>query len=409
MKSKNIAKYLTTYAEPEVDALTSFPRSIHFNHVLVIPAFKEKADFITRFYSSKLAQQQVLMICVINQPDSYSSSHDSNFQQQLLYEQGLSLGKLYWQHENLTLVQVNNGNSWLLLVDRFTKPIPIKQGVGLARKIGADLALSLISHGIVSSHWIYSTDADSHLPDDYFSVMAQANAKTVIGCFNFHHKSENLVLHTANQQYENALRYFVAGLKYANSPYAFFTIGSILVFQAQAYAMVRGFPKRSAGEDFYLLNKLAKIGEVEFFEHISIIIDARNSDRVPFGTGPAVSEIMVLNQNEQVYCYYHPQLFNYLKSCLAAFECLYQYRDNLAVWFDNLPEKVSTVLIEQGLDSFVFKHTKVTKKQFDKQLFVWFDAFRTMKFLHGIRNLGYEDIALEEAIETCLFDTKFIT
>ena len=408
MKSKNIAKYLASYAESEVDLLTCFPESIHFNHVLVIPAFKEKADFISRFYSSKLAQQQVLMICVINQPDSYCTSHDSISHQESLYEQSLSLGSIYWQNENLTLVQVSNSHSWLLLVDRFTKPIPIKQGVGLARKIGADLALSLIYQGLVLSPWIYSTDADSHLPDDYFSVVVQVNDNTVIGCFNFHHKSENLVLHNANQQYENALRYFVAGLKYANSPYAFFTIGSILVFQADAYAMVRGFPKRSAGEDFYLLNKLAKLGDVEFFEHVSITIEARNSDRVPFGTGPAVSEIMVLNQNKQAYCYYHPQLFSYLKICLSAFECLYQNKDDLDVWFDNLPKQVSTVLIEQGLDSFVSKHTKVNKKQFDKQLLVWFDAFRTLKFLHGIRNLGYEDIALEEAIEICLFNIDFV-
>ena len=48
-------------------------------------------------------------------------------------------------------------------------------------------------------------------------------------------------------------------MKYARSPYAFHTIGSTMAVSANHYAKVRGFPKREAGEDFYLLNKLAKV------------------------------------------------------------------------------------------------------------------------------------------------------
>ena len=60
-----------------------------------------------------------------------------------------------------------------------------------------------------------------------------------------------------------SLRYYVAGMKYARSHLTHFhTIGSTMAVRASYYAKVRGFPKREAGEDFYLLNKLAKVGTV---------------------------------------------------------------------------------------------------------------------------------------------------
>ena len=75
--------------------------------------------------------------------------------------------------------------------------------------------------------------------------------------------------------YEYSLRYYVAGLTYAQSPYAFHTIGSTMAVNAEHYASVRGFPRREAGEDFYLLNKLAKVGSVHTLEENN----AMRSDR----------------------------------------------------------------------------------------------------------------------------------
>ena len=256
--NKGINKYLNQYAEPEVELLSTFPQQLSFEHTVVIPAYKETLGFLQAFIENKLSLQNVLLIVVVNQPDI-----DSNMlPQQQLFNGIISNRAVQWRNEILTLVEFEQGNSSILVVDRFTKQIPADLGVGLARKIGVDLACSLINKNIIKSDWIHSSDADAVLPSHYFSVLTNRKEKgAVAACYNFLHQCENKVINEANEQYEHALRYYVAGLTYANSPYNFFTIGSILAFKADSYTAVRGFPKRSAGEDFYLLNKLAKLGE----------------------------------------------------------------------------------------------------------------------------------------------------
>lgn len=400
MQSKHINKYLENYAEPIIDLLATFPESFSVDHVVVIPAYKESIIFLTRFINSVLAQQNVLIVVIINQP----SGDPEQIIQQKLLKDARELGHILWQYQSLTLVEIKQTHVKLLLVDQFTQPLPNEQGVGLARKIGTDLALVLIQKGLVKSTWIHSTDADAHLPDNYLTQIRKMDSDVVAACYNFYHYSENRDIHSANQQYESALRYYVAGLHYAGSPYAFFTIGSLLVFKAQQYAMVRGFPKRSAGEDFYLLNKLAKLGRVGFINDSTIKIDARTSDRVPFGTGPAVNNILALMADEKLYCYYHPQIFVFLKDCLMAFELLWGHRENLDKWFQLLPKEVSNALTELNFASFVAKQKKSNKIQFNKQLKVWFDAFKTLKFIHATRRQGYCDLPLADAISQANFD-----
>ena len=391
----NLLKYLKNYAEAEVDLLATFPQQKNYSHTLVIPAFKEKPDFIYSFINSKLVHQNVLMIIVINQPEYEISSQD----QQYLYDQALSYGRVAWENKNLTLVSIHETNSSLLIVDRFTTPIEDKLGVGLARKIGADLACYLINKNVILTDWLHSSDADAKLPDDYFSSLNINKSKqSVAACYNFSHKSEDKVVEQANDIYEQALRYYVAGLTYANSTYNFFTIGSVLGFKADSYASVRGFPKRSAGEDFYLLNKLAKLGEIIWLENCVIKLEARMSDRVPFGTGPAVKHIVELTAQGQSYCYYHPIIFERLKALLSSFDNVYEYRHDLSSWYQELPEGTQAALVEIGFGAFLDKQKSTKITQFNKQLIVWFDAFKTLKFIHYLRDNNYQNLPLTEAI-----------
>jgi len=399
MFDKNIKKYLENYAEPEIEALHSFPKSDTYEHVVVIPAYKESDNFIRRFLASKLVDKKVLLITVVNQPDT--DTH--RLPQETLHQQICLLGKLAWHHQSLNLISLNNSSSDVLLVDRFTMPIPQEQGVGLARKLGVDLAVALHSKGLINTLWLHSTDADASLPDNYFEVLKNTSHSAVAACYNFNHSSKNVDIHQANQKYEAALRYYVAGLKYAGSNYAFFTIGSTLTFKLPQYCMVRGFPKRSAGEDFYLLNKIAKLGTVDFFKETIIEIDARTSDRVPFGTGPAVSKILSLTENNDDYCYYNPRVFDFLKTFLNASGALWLSRDDLSSWLEQLPIEINVALIELNFVSFVKKQSKVAQQQFNKQLDVWFDAFKTLKFIHAIRAQGFGDIPLHKAIEEAVF------
>lgn len=396
----NVVKYLKNYAEEEVNLLTTFPQHKTYSHTLIIPAYKEKPEFINTFIQSSLALQNVLLIIVINQPE-YEKNID---EQQYLYEQVLCKGQVVWQLKNLTLINLNEQNSSLLIVDRFTTPIPDKLGVGLARKIGADLACQLIHRQVIKTDWLHSSDADAQLPDNYFSCLkAQNSKKSVAACYNFTHKSEDKVTECANAIYEQALRYYVAGLTYANSAYNYFSIGSVLAFKANEYASVRGFPKRSAGEDFYLLNKLAKLGDILWLDNSVITLEARISDRVPFGTGPAVKNIVELSAQGQQYSYYHPIIFQRLKTLLSNFENLPQYRDKISLWYKFLPKDTEKALVAIGFESFIEKQKSTKVVQFNKQLVVWFDAFKTLKFIHYLRDNYYQNLPIADAISQADF------
>lgn len=396
---KNIEKYLSHYAESCIDTLNHFPSDLRFAHSVVIPAYKETHHFVSHYFNSVLSSQNSLMILVINQPDSDTNKHP----QQKLFNDVCALGTIVWQYGVYTLILSKTCNSGVLIIDSFTVPLPIKQGVGLARKQGVDTALTLIANKLVTSDWICSTDADATLPNSYFQALNSVKTTSIGACYDFYHQCDDLEVHQANELYEQALRYYVAGLSYAGSSYNFFTIGSILAFQAKAYASVRGFPKRSAGEDFYLLNKLAKLGDIAHLKDHKIKLTARRSDRVPFGTGPAVNHIIELQHQQQEYCYYHPQVFNVLKEVLLAFHSLFDYCHGVEKWLAHLSTEAKESLLSVDFVHFVAKQNTTNKKQFYKQLDVWFDAFKTLKFIHFAKNNYWSDIPLKMAIEKAPF------
>lgn len=396
---KNLNKYLDNYAEPECQSLSGFSYEDHFEHCVVIPAYKEEACFVKRLFIQN-PSKKLLLVLVVNQP-SYETN--ATPQESLISELN-TFASLAWQQDNLSFYQLNqNDKQGILIVDRFTVPIPEKSGVGLARKIGADLALTLHQKNIVISKWLHSTDADASLPKDYFLKTTNSNKNTIAACYNFNHSSNDKLLNQANALYEKALRYYVAGLSYAGSPYNFFTIGSVICFKFEGYVAVRGFPKKSAGEDFYLLNKLAKLGQVAWFSDSVVELVARESDRVPFGTGPAVTKILDLFIENKPYCYYHPEIFDELKTVLTHFSKLYAKLDNLDSWITQLSPISQKALEQIGFYQFVEKQKKSSEKQFSKQLGGWFDAFKTLKFIHALKEIKYFDVPLEQAISQANF------
>ena len=115
--------------------------------------------------------------------------------------------------------------------------------------------------------------------------------------------------------YEIFLRYWILGLKYAKSSWAFHSIGSTIVVSTEAYLEVRGMNKREAGEDFYFLNKLAKIGKIDYIKDTCVYPSARSSTRVPFGTGKTIQRFMA-GVSQEEYCLYDPQIFSVLAEWL---------------------------------------------------------------------------------------------
>lgn len=402
MAKNNIEKYLSRYAEPEVaqleDLIPKLPQT-KFDYACVVPAYKETTTFVDQLLESHLKNKTILLVLVINQPDSEADTE----LQLALYHHVSQLGTTLSQSEQLKWLSLKNSKSSILLVDRFESPIPNNFGVGLARKIGCDLALELYHRGLVNSKFIGSTDADAQLPADYFDEISKLSMDTSFAVFNFSHISDNNELYLANRRYETALRYYVAGLNYAGSDYGHYTIGSLLAVNLEHYAMARGFPKRSAGEDFYLLNKLAKLGSWKFFEKSTVKLQARTSNRVPFGTGPAVAKILELTDNQQQYYYYHPSLFEKLRTLLSHFTTL--NGDNIEEWSAKVEPDILIALNHIGFEKFYRQNKNNAHGQFKKQLTNWFDNFKTLKFLHSLResNASLKDIPLEISVEMAPF------
>ena len=350
-----IEHYLERYAEPEARAITAhIPKEIivqriaqqenndntnaphGYQHCLIIPAYNEQSDFVTRLANSEDSPvtdlEPTLLIVVINQPEH----DDDTSRNQQLWDSIRQQGRILAQHDTfLWLRHTQNTSIDIILVQRFDKKIPSKQGVGLARKIGCDIACQMIKEGLLHSLWLHTTDADTHLPSTYFtSINTHTNNNPIenntgISAFiyPYQHKNNNdTSLLNATQYYEQALTYYVDGLRHARSPYAYHTLGSCIASNAIYYCQARGFPKKSGGEDFYLLNKLTKLGNIIQLEKPVLMIDARLSERVPFGTGPAVQKILAMASPETEYYYYHPSCFTSLKQLLQNFLTIFSYK-----------------------------------------------------------------------------------
>ncbi len=376
-----VEKYLRVHAEPEIALLRQWSRQC-FQQCLVIPAYRETTGFVQRLIDSPFWKNaDILVIIVINQPvdtpvDPLNQKLAEFFQPCPLLETAgnLRLYRVYGQR--------------LLVVDRFTtgRQIPVRHGVGAARKIGFDLAVYLHVTGQLQNPVIYSADADAILPNHYFSTQFRCSSAAV---FDFEHiaaAGTDAAVFYATGLYESALRYFRQGLQWAGSPYAFTSMGSAMAVHARAYCQVHGFPRRSGGEDFYLLNKLAKIAPVQYVPQIRIRIVARRSSRVPFGTGPAIQQILALDQPDRDYLYYHPDLFVLLKNWIDLMPelCRTATNDTLK---HALPATALDALQSLGVDNLV-SHLATNTPHESQRLqstHQWFDAFRTLKFIRYLQ------------------------
>lgn len=393
--NRNIKKYLDRYAEIEAQELESFPRGSYQNFLLV-PAYAETSEFLQRLQNNGPVchSGKYLLILVSNHPQKIP---DTVLNQALAHHRELVhwLGKPSWTDENLSLH--HNDKFDTILVNRTgSSGIPNNQGVGLARKIGADIAVALFLRGVLRSPWVMSTDADTHLPPDYFDVLLSENFSALT--YPFKHKLPDDTIGQATGLYESSINHYIGGLRQAGSHYAFHTVGSAQAINLFAYVAVRGYPKRSGGEDFYLLNKLAKVGEIAQIKTPAIEIAARISDRVPFGTGPAVRRLLDSPDMFSEPIFYHPKTFEYLKQVLETFKT--SPLDSLRQELHQLPKNTQKCLFELGVESALShaKKQRLSGQTLGKHMHDWFDGFRTLRFVHLMRDQAFANISHNELL-----------
>ena len=372
-------QYLERHAEPEI-ALVDTVRG-PYEHVLVVPAYDENAAFLEGLWPA--ASRPTLCIVVVN-----ASLRDGAEVRERTVR---SLDELA---ERVRAKPLAGGAHFgsiegmdVLLVDRARRPLPRREGVGLARKIGCDMALALQARGRIAHPWIHMTDADARLPAGYFDA---ATTGAVALAYPFVHAAgDTPEIDRAHADYEVHLRYYVLGLAWAGSRYAHHSIGSTIAVEASAYAAVRGVPKRQAGEDFYLLNKVRKLGAIVAPDVEPIAIRGRRSARVPFGTGRAVLTILDEGREQRTY---DPRCFSLLRSWLTALDS--------ADPMDAVEPEVLAVLEQMGARDAL---AKIPASQRSRRRHEWFDGFRTLKLIHGLRDAGLHSLPWREALARAPF------
>jgi hypothetical protein len=346
----------------------------------VVPAFDESLEALQQQIDA-LAATQVLLILVINAPQNASAEALARTQD--LFRQVIAA-----RHAHV------------IAVDRVSAPWRLnpKHGVGLARKIGTDLALALIEQGRIRSPWILQTDADVALPPTYTDLVHEASPQIPRGVkiFPHTHFSGDPTLHFAAQLYDQHMDYYVAGLRAAGSPYAHHSLGSTIAIHAVTYAAIRGYPRRSAGEDFYLLNKARKIAPIEALAEPLLTIQARLSERVPFGTGPALRDIVATLQRDPSgggYLSYSPKCFEALGSAIRA---LNQWAEEPAVTLDaDIAQRLSALDFDRFQKSLAKQPTTTAKRL--QSAHDWFDGLKTLQFVHGVQSV-WPDCPLQQTL-----------
>lgn len=407
-------KYLQSYSEfnqqtgatlADALKLQSPSASKHrFHQAVVIPAFDEGEAFLHRLLALP-AQAPTLFVLVLNAPESAAKSQLDSTLQPLThlranYSCSVSGSGCHWF--NIDKPDASQAVLVLNLAGR-SNAHWLREGVGYARKVGTDCCLWLYHNGLLASPWIRQTDADVTWPDDYLEPIS---AETLLAkpdteqpgalLYPFKHDLTQVGQNDASVLYDAWLRYYVAGLRWADSPWAFHTVGSTLVVHAEHYAVHRGFPVLDAGEDFYLLNKMAKSGSIITLARSPLVLSSRCSTRTPFGTGRAIYNMSTTAQQQR---FYHPDIFKHLKFWQHILPSLFT-RSDLILPDEHKP--LQEALLALGIPGLIRHSHQHGKNQvtFHRHLQNGFDAAMTRKCVHWLRRHYYPDISLQALLQS---------
>lgn len=398
-----VEKYLNKYSVPGWQLKANSDK--HFDNIIVIPAISEFENIKILLYS--LLQndisylQSTLIIFVIN---NFASSDENvkkdNFQTLEYFDEIINNKPTDELSKRLIGSKCKIG-----FVDAASsgKEFPENNGgVGLARKIGMDIALTVFDYASNNKKILICTDADCTFQNNYLpEIIDQFNNQNLSAAIiNYEHDiSGNYENTKAIICYEFYLRYYVLGLTYAGSPYAFHTIGSTIVCDHESYIKAEGMKKRKAAEDFYFLQKVAKITVVKKISSTTVYPSGRTSLRVPFGTGQRVNRFLSGEHDE--YKLYNPKSFEILRQWLIILNKNHELVSDYLIEAEKVHPELYIFLIKQEFDkdfSKILNHAK-DKKQLSLQKKQWFDGFRTLKLIHHLRDNTFPNINTFDAID----------
>ena len=275
-------------------------------------------------------------------------------------------------------------------------------GVGLARKSGMDEALRRFNLLEKPNGIIVSLDADTLVAKNYLIEIEKHFArfpKNVGATISFQHQTEGL----SEKQlkgillYEKYLLYYKNALRFIGYPNPLFTVGSAFAVTADGYLKRGGMTRRQAGEDFYFLQTLAQIGTVGEITTTTVFPSARESDRIPFGTGPAIAKWM--NDESDLTQTYNFQAFVDLKLFFDQIENLFRIeREGFFELIEKLPAAICQFI---KTDNFWTEIKDLNQNcsnidSFKTRFFHKFNAFKILKFMNFGHELFYEKADLDQ-------------
>ena len=363
--------------------------------VIVIPCFAEK-HLINTLQSLKnciLPNCSAEVIIVINSGEN-TKEEILNINEKTYTEAVQWIGKNGTEKIKFYLIRVDN--------------LPAKHaGVGLARKIGMDEAAGRFETINNSDGIIVCFDADCTCEINYLVEIEKhflLHPRSPACSIYFEHpiKGNDFSdeVYEGIIRYELFLRYYIQGLRYAQYPFAYHTIGSSMAVRSEVYQKQGGMNKRKAGEDFYFLHKIIPLGNFSEINSTKVIASPRPSSRVPFGTGRSIQKW--LDNETKIYKVYHPQIFMDLKIFIETIPLL--YTTDFSTVAEKLPDPVKQFLKENNIEVKIkeVKENAGSQLQFIKRFYNWLDGFRMLKYIHFARDKFYGEIEITEAANLLL-------
>ncbi|MEI7501157.1 MAG: glycosyltransferase family 2 protein [Bacteroidota bacterium] len=302
-----------------------------------------------------------LFVC-INQPESWWNEPDKI----VVCENNAKSLKILqdFKNENVTFLDfTSRGRGWA----------GKRHGVGWARKTLMDHISKEANPGDI----IVSLDADTFITPDYLLSVA-LNFKNHPGAVAlavpyFHKTTSDIIANRAILRYEIYMRHYFLNLERIGSPYAFTALGSAMALPVWAYRAIGGMTPKLSGEDFYFLQKLRKYGEILLWNDEMVYPEARFSDRVFFGTGPAM--IKGAAGDWSSYPVYPPALFD---------EILETYLLLPVLYLKSMPTAIARFMIMATKERDPFHPLRLNHKDpdhFSRAFHEKFDGLRMLQFL----------------------------
>jgi len=268
---------------------------------------------------------------------------------------------------------------WHEVIDRSSEGVgwPAKKGgVGWARKVLMDRISAENKNDI-----IVSMDADTFYPEDYLISIHEyfnQHPEYVGLSIPYFHPLANDETDRHILRYEMYMRYYALNMLRINCPYSYTALGSALALPVWAYLKIGGMTPVKSGEDFYLLQKLAKNGTVGQWLDTTAYPASRYSDRVLFGTGPALMK--GAKGDWDSYPMYQPASFDLIKKTYELFAELFK-RDVHTPMTEFLKEQFKTDDLWEPL-----RQNYKDEPNFIKACINKVDGLRILQFLRYQKN-----------------------